>query len=78
MSGVFSADVVEAAFIRSDGKCECTERHHKHSGRCNNLIVYIMRGMDLPSGWETHRPDSDSPPDAGNCRILCMDCYKGQ
>lgn len=78
MSEVFSADVVKAAFIRSDGECECTEGHHKHSGICNNMIIFNMRGMDLPGGWEAYRPECDRPPDAGNCRIICMDCYKGR
>ncbi|MDD4335458.1 MAG: hypothetical protein PHY77_07615 [Desulfotomaculaceae bacterium] len=76
MSEVFSADVVKAAFIRSDGECECTKSNHKHSGRCNNLMIYSMRGMDLPGGWETDRVNSDSPPVAVNCRIICMDCFK--
>lgn len=75
MSDAFSADVVKAAFIRSDGECECTESNHNHSGRCNKLITYHMRGMSLPGGWEAYRINDEGPPDVGNCRILCMECY---
>lgn len=78
MSVSFSADVVKAAFIRSDGECECTKSNHKHSGRCNNLITYNMRGMDLPGGWEAYKINSECPPIIGNCRIICMDCYTAE
>ena len=72
----FSPDVVKAAFIRSDGECECVKSSHNHSGRCNRLMNYHMRGMDLPGGWEAGRINSDRPPEADNCRILCMECFK--
>lgn len=76
MSDFFPADVVKAAFIRSDGECECVNSNHNHSGRCNNLMTYNMRGMDLPGGWEACIINRDSPPVASNCRIICIDCYK--
>jgi hypothetical protein len=75
MSDVFPADVIKAAFIRSDGECECTDSNHNHSGRCNKLITYHMRGLSLPGGWEVCRVNPERPPDVANCRILCMDCY---
>lgn len=76
MSVSFSADVVKAAFIRSDGECECVKNNHNHSGRCNNLITYNMKGMDLPGGWEVYQIDSNKPPVVTNCRIICMECFK--
>ncbi|NQS75919.1 MAG: hypothetical protein HQP61_05660 [Peptococcaceae bacterium] len=76
MSDIFSIDVVKAAFIRSDGECECIANNHKHAGRCNNMVIYNMRGLDLPGGWEAYHQSSDRPLDVDNCRILCMNCYK--
>jgi hypothetical protein len=76
MPGSFPADVVKAAFIRSDGECECVKSNHKHSGRCNNLITFNMRYIDMPNGWEACQIDTAKPAVASNCRIVCMECCK--
>ena len=68
MPDLFSESVIRAAFYRSDGECECMKNNHKHSGRCNSIIIYNMRGMEFPGGWEVYQADS-------NCRIICIGCY---
>jgi hypothetical protein len=75
MPDLFSESVIRNAFYRSDGECECTNNYHKHSGRCSSLIIYNMRGMELPGGWEVYRTDADNPPVISNCRIICIDCF---
>jgi hypothetical protein len=76
MPDKFPDSVVKEAFIRADGECECIDDNHDHSGKCNNLMIYNMRGMDFPGGWETCQISSEKPLDAGNCRIVCIGCYK--
>jgi hypothetical protein len=76
MAAPFPANIVKDAFIRSDGECECTRNNHKHSGRCNNLVIYNMKGLDLPGGWEAYHVDADKPAVINNCQIFCLDCFK--
>jgi hypothetical protein len=76
MPEIFPDSVVKEAFIRSDGECECIDDKHNHSGRCNSLITYRMRGMEFPGGWEAYQITVEKPLDASNCRIVCIDCYK--
>jgi hypothetical protein len=74
MPQLFPDDVAKAAFIRSDGECECVKNSHKHHGRCNNLMTFNMRGVDLPGGWEAVPIDTGGPPVLSNCQAICRDC----
>lgn len=73
MPPLFPDDVAKAAFIRSDGECECVKNNHKHHGRCNNLMTFNMRGVDLPGGWDVVPIAGDSPI-LSNCQAVCRDC----
>jgi len=76
MPDLFSNSDIRAAFYRSDGECECMKNNHKHSGRCNSLNIYNMKGMEIPGGWEACQIAAEKPLEASNCRIICFDCYK--
>ncbi len=76
----FSQSVVDAAWIRSGGKCECTRSSHGHSIRCNKTLSYDNRGKDGNWGaWEAHHKLSvaaGGSDNLSNCEILCIDCHK--
>lgn len=78
MAKPFPLDVVEAAWNRSGGACECTLANHRHFyGRCRNPLIKGNRGREAGSGaWEAHHINPDAPPVLGNCRILCWPCHK--
>lgn len=75
----FSDDVIDAAWDRSDGHCECRRTTHNHNGRCPRILIKSLRGRDVPGGWEAHHKtatilgDNDT---LSNCEILCQLCHK--
>ena len=76
----FSQSVIDQAWRRSSGKCECIRSQHYHSGRCNKPLNYANRGKDASvGGWEAHHKTSVASGGSdvlSNCEILCMDCHK--
>ena len=77
----FSQFVVDAAWARSGGKCECNRLSHGHFGRCNKQLSYGNRGKEGAWGaWEAHHKTAASvggTDTLSNCEILCLDCHKG-
>jgi len=75
----FPNDVVQAAWLRSGGKCECMD-----FVRCRHSIVphgrilsFDAQGKDdSAQGWEAHHIDPDGEPSLKNCKILCIECHK--
>ena len=76
----FPQSVVDDAWERSGGKCECRRTTHGHNGRCNNQLNYGSRGNDnSPGCWEAHHivsVDSGGSNTLSNCEILCCPCHK--
>jgi len=76
----FSQTVVDAAWKRAGGKCECNRSTHGHSGRCEKLLSYENRGKEGTRGaWEAHHIVSVAAGGSdtlSNCEILCLDCHK--
>jgi len=74
----FPSSVVEAAWKRSGGLCECRrERHTYHTGRCNKQLGWENRGKDGYRGcWEAHHINAGGPDTLSNCEILCCQCHK--
>lgn len=74
----FSDKVIEEAWQRSGGHCECKrESHNYHYGRCNKQLVWSSRGKDWQSGcWEAHHTTAGGPDVLSNCEILCCQCHK--
>ena len=73
----FSDAIIEQAWLRSDGKCECERATHKNWGKCNTLVIKSSRGDGHKIlGWETHSKSGlylNSPSD---CEIFCWNCHK--
>lgn len=76
----FSDSVVQAAWQRAGGCCECTRSTHGHAGRCNARLVWAARGVERGiGGWEAHHKTSVAAGGAdveNNCEILCQPCHK--
>lgn len=76
MAKPFPDDVVEAAWARSGGRCECGRTSHGHGQRCKKELYKSSRGLESLMGWEPHHINSNGEPVLSNCEILCQDCHK--
>ena len=76
----FSDSVVQQAWQRSGGCCECVRSTHGHAGRCDVRLIWGARGNDkVLGGWEAHHKTSVEAggSDAlSNCEILCIPCHE--
>jgi hypothetical protein len=74
----FSKEIIEKAWIRSGGRCECTRTTHDHTGKCYKMLLKSFRG-DRKSefGWEAHSISGRYLDSLSDCEILCLDsCLK--
>jgi hypothetical protein len=76
MAKPFPIIVVNAAWERAGGHCECAAPGHGHEGRCNLKLVKPMRGGRNLGAWEAHHIDPDGEPVLENLLIMCMNCHK--
>lgn len=72
----FPTQVVEAAWNRSGGRCECKRPAHSHQhGRCGEKLRFEMRGGKKRGAWEAHKIDAFVGDVLSNCEIVCLDCF---
>lgn len=51
----FSDELIDRAWARSGGNCECTRVTHGHTGRCNKVLLKSFHGDRYSTyGWEAH------------------------
>ena len=50
----FPDGVVQQAWFRSGGRCECERTTHGHWGRCNRQLRWDHRGWETSDSWEAH------------------------
>ena len=73
----FPENVVEQAWKRAGGKCECKRWTHKHNVvRCGQELVFANRGKKGQGRWEAHRISHTDGDTLSNYEILCAYCYK--
>jgi len=73
----FPEDIVQEAWTRSGGKCECVKVSHAHPYvRCNKKLVWSHRYMDIEGGWEDYRSNKFAGNVVSNCRIICIACAR--
>ncbi len=73
----FSNEIVEGAWKRSGGKCECTLPRHGHTGRCNKQLIKTDKAAEASSyGWKVHSLSGAFKKDLADCQILCASCFK--
>jgi hypothetical protein len=73
---VFSLTVVQAAWKRAGGNCECQRATCGHGFRCGKSLRWELRGSEAVGGWEAHHIDRYGPGTLSNCEILCQYCHK--
>lgn len=74
----FSHAVIQAAWERCDGHCECRRKSHGPPIRCNKRLSFKNRGRGKgPGEWEANHRNRNLPGTLSNCEILCVDCHKG-
>jgi len=73
----FSEDIIEQAWKRAGGTCECKRWTHSHNyERCNVQLIKFIRGKEGEGRWEVHRVNKSGGDVLSNCEILCWGCYK--
>ena len=76
----FSKETIDAAYIRSQSKCECNRSICGHYYQCAKPLNYNAQGKDFYAGaWEAHHKlaiSSGGSDGLSNCEILCIDCHK--
>jgi hypothetical protein len=77
-----SDEVVENAWMRARGRCECERVSHgsRHVSRCNTPLLWTARGTEHRMGaWEAFRtaePTRGSWEAVNRCEILCWACFR--
>jgi hypothetical protein len=73
----FSDEIVEQAWKRSGGTCECENENHGHTGRCGKTLLRAFRSDRFSYfGWEVHSKSGQYMDSLDDCEILCIDpCY---
>lgn len=73
----FSNEIVEAAWARAKGACECLYADHGHHNRCGKTLLKAYRGDKFSFfGWEAHSKSGRYLNDISDCEIVCWDpCY---
>jgi hypothetical protein len=73
MDGEFFDDIVEKAWKRSRGHCECKRTTHGHVGRCSRFLVKSLRGdRNSIFGWDARSISGKHLDTVSDCEILCL------
>lgn len=70
----FHIGVIEQAWQRSGGRCECAKINHSHPSKCNKVLVRANRGREGPGRWEAYSVSSFDRTSTSDCKILCWNC----
>ena len=71
---MFSNAVVQEAWVRSAGRCECVRGSHQHSGRCNRPLLWERRSESGPGGWVADSKSGLFQKGVTDCEIICWYC----
>lgn len=72
----FENSIVDQAWVRSGGRCECTHIDHGHSERCGRELLRDRRGAEPSYWWEAHKKVAGGNDTLNNCEILCHECFE--
>jgi hypothetical protein len=73
---MFSNLIIQQAWTRSAGRCECVRGDHNHGSRCNRALVWERRtGESKPGSWVADSKSGAFRPGAEDCTIVCWQCY---
>lgn len=79
----FSTLIIEQAWERAGGCCECERNYHEHQSthKCSQPLVWDKKNQPGEKGaWFAHHKiatiNGGSDEDINNCEILCHECHK--
>ena len=72
----FPESVIDQAWKRSGGKCECKRTSHGHASPHGKQLVKSNQGREGIGAWEAHHINANGGDVLSNCEILCWDCHK--
>ncbi len=72
----FSESVIDQAWTRSGGACECRRTSHDHASICKKNLIKSNRGREGYGAWEAHHINANGGDGLSNCEILCWACHK--
>ena len=72
----FLDSVIDQAWARSGGRCECTRTGHGHAERCDQELLKERRGAEPSYWWEAHKKVAGGDDTLSNCEILCHNCSR--
>ena len=72
----FPLMVIEQAWQRARGQCECHHAVHGHHIPCGRKLSFDKHSAQENEGWEVHVRNRDAAPTLDNCEVLCYRCYK--
>ncbi len=78
MGEQFPESIIEQAWVRSGGKCECDETGHEHTGKHNRMVLKTFHGdRHSDYGWEAHSVSGLHLDSLSDCKIYCWNpCHK--
>ncbi len=71
----FPQSIVDRAWDRSAGYCECRRVTHSHGVPCNKKLSLGNRGREGWGKWEAHSISGLHKDSVTDCQILCWDCH---
>ncbi len=74
---MFPQNIIEAAWNRAGGRCECNVNCHSAHSRCRKVLdpQNNKEGMK----WHAHHISSDASSGSdglANCLVMCVSCHK--
>ncbi len=74
----FSQSVIDQAFKRSGGRCECTLQHEGERAAPHHGVK-CPRGFPEVWGWQPNfkvHEDKGGKDALENCEVFCKECYQ--
>jgi len=74
----FPQGIIDQAWKRCGGFCECTETTHGHYGQCHKTLLDYRAGDRTSAyGWEAHSMSGKHLDSLSDCKIYCWEpCHR--
>jgi hypothetical protein len=71
----FAPNVIELAWRRSKGYCECKRVTHKHPIPHKMRLEWANRNREDAGKWNAYSVSGEYQENINDCIILCGDCF---
>ncbi len=72
----FPSAIIQGAWRRTGGKCECSFSVHGHGPKCNKVLQWHLQNSSAEGGWFAVEKSPGAPPNLNNCIIMCNECKR--